>query len=147
MTMAVIVMVPICTMLRIERRLDRGELRAETTQHILQHMVTANAQLAADHLHIGVAIADVPGEPGEIMRARRRDLDQRFGLAGNPHDCSILQHEPVAVPQRGGMRQVEQECGATLARQRDPPAMALIGVEDDTVDNQSVVNRDGAANR
>ena len=140
-------MVPIGTMLRIERRFDRGELRAETAQHVLQHMVTANAQLAADNLHVGVAIADVPGEPGEIMRARRRDLDQRLGLAGNPHDCAVLEHEPVAVPQRGRMRQVEQECGAALARQRDPPAMALIGVEHDMVDNQSVVDRDGAANR
>src|SRR5215813_7838888 len=63
--MVVVVCVPISTMLRVERRLDRGEPRAEAAQHLFQHAVAPDAQPIAHHLHLGVAIADVPGEAGE----------------------------------------------------------------------------------
>src|SRR5262249_36982769 len=84
--MVVVVCVPISTMLRVERRLDRCEPRAEAAQHVFQHTVAPDAQRVAYHLHLGVAVADVPGEPRELLRACGRDLEQRLRLAGHPHD-------------------------------------------------------------
>src|SRR6516225_11041906 len=76
--MVVVVCVSISAMLRVERRLDRGEPRAEAAQHVFQHAIAPDAQRVAHHLHLGVAIADVPGESGELLRACGRDLEQRL---------------------------------------------------------------------
>ena len=70
---------------------------------------------------------------------RRGDLDQRLALAGDTHDGAILEHEAVAVTQRGRVRQIEQECRAALAGQRNPAAMALVGIEHDAVDRRRAV--------
>src|SRR5262245_51343914 len=65
--MVVVVCVPISTMFRVEWRLDRGEPRAQAAQHLFQHAVAPDAQPVAYHLHLGVAIADVPGEARELV--------------------------------------------------------------------------------
>ncbi len=64
----------------------------------------------------------------------RGDLDQRLGLAGDPHDRAVLEHEAVAVAQRDGVRQIEQKGGAAFARQHDAAAMALVGIEHHAID-------------
>src|SRR5215831_18897681 len=132
--MIVVVCVPISTMLRVERRLDRSEPRAEAAQHLFQHAIAPDAQPVAHHLHLGVAIADVPGEAGELVRACGRDLEQRLRLAGHAHDGAVLEHKAVAVFQRGRLRQIEQKRRAALPCQRDPAAMALVRIEHDAVD-------------
>ena len=83
-----VVMVLVCigAGLRFEYRFDRIELRAEAAQHLFQHVVAPDAQPIADHLNIGVAISDLPGEPGELLRAIRRDLNKRLALSGDAHD-------------------------------------------------------------
>src|SRR5205085_7614424 len=102
--------------LRIERRLDRHELRAEPAQHILKHMIAANAQRLTDHLYVRVPVAKVPREPREAMGTIRRDLDEGLSLAADPHDRAIVEDKPVAVAQRRRARQVEQEAGSLFAR-------------------------------
>src|SRR5262245_8612856 len=81
--MVVVVCVPISTMFRVEWRLDRGEPRAQAAQHLFQHAVAPDAQPVAYHLHLSVAIADVPGEARELVRACGRDLEERLRLAGH----------------------------------------------------------------
>src|SRR5262249_17212447 len=66
--MVVVVCMSISTMLRVERRLDRGEPRAEAAQHVFQHPIAPDAQRVAHHLHLGVTVADVPGKAGELLR-------------------------------------------------------------------------------
>jgi hypothetical protein len=133
------VLVPIGARLRLEWRLDRAELRAETAQHVFQHAIAADAQSLAGDLNIDVAIADVPGKPGELLRARRRDLDQSLALAGNPHDRAILEHETVPVAQHGRVRQIKQELHAAFTCEHNAAAMPLAGIEHDAIDDAGVV--------
>src|SRR5260370_42414177 len=95
---AVPVLLPVGARLRLERRLDRGEMRAETAQHVFQHAITADAHSLAHDLHAGVAIADVPGEPGALFRGPRHDLDPRLALACDTADLPILQPRAAHVP-------------------------------------------------
>src|SRR5437870_684839 len=134
MIVIVLLAVLIRAMLRIERRLDRSEPRAEAAQHLFQHVIAPDAQPVAHHLHLGVAITDVPGEPRELVWACRRDFDERLDLAGHADDCSVLEHETVAVFERSRMRQIEQKRRAALSPQRDPAAMPLGSIEHDAVD-------------
>ena len=69
MTVAVM-MVLVGAVLRIERRFDWRKPRAEPAQHVLDHMIAADAQPVADDLHVDVAVADVPGEPRQLVACR-----------------------------------------------------------------------------
>src|SRR5215469_11819202 len=84
-----VVVVDIGPRLGIEWRFDNGERCAKTAQHILQHMIAADAKLFAHDLHVHMAVADMPGEPGERVRIRGRNLDQRLWFAANAHDTAI----------------------------------------------------------
>ena len=97
-------------------------------------MIAADAQLVADDLHVGVAVAEVPGEPGEVMRGGGGDLDQRLGAADHAHDAAVVEQETITVVQDGRVRQVEQERRAALARQRDATAVPLVEIEHNLVD-------------
>ncbi len=139
--------VRIGALLGIERRLDRRKRGTQPAQHLLEHVVATDAQPVAHHLHVGVAVADVPGEPRQRVEAGRRDLHQRLRLALDLDDGAIVKHEAVAIPQRRRMREIQQKRGAALAGEHDPPTMTLIGVEHDAVDHCAFVERTGPMHR
>ena len=72
---------PIRAALGLERGLDGVELRTKLCQHLFKHVITANAQVVADHLHRRMAIAQMPGEPREVVCRTCRNLDQRLSAA------------------------------------------------------------------
>jgi hypothetical protein len=147
MMMAVCVaLVIVGAMLRIERRFKRRQPRAEPAQHVFDHMIAPDAQPVADDLNVNVPIADVPGEPRQLVRVRRRNLDQRFGPADNPHDPAIVEHDAIAIAQSGGLRQIKQKPRATLAAQDNAAAMALIGIKRDGIDGGRGVPMAGGSN-
>jgi hypothetical protein len=118
---------------RIERRFDGVERGAEPAQHILQHVIAPDAQPVADDLHIGVAVAEMPGEAHGVERAGRRDFDELLGLARHQHDRAIVQQLSVAIAQGHGLSEIAQEFGALLALKHDTPTVAVAGVEHDVV--------------
>jgi hypothetical protein len=138
MTMAVRVLT-VRALLRIERRFHRRKAGAEPAQHVLDHVVAAHAQPIADDLNVDVAIADVPGEPRQLVSIGRGDLDKRLRPPGNAHDRAVIEDEAVAVAQRRRLRQVEEEGRAALAGQDDAAAMALLRIERDAIDRARVV--------
>src|SRR5262245_19321508 len=133
MIVVALVSMRVGALLRLERRLERREPRAEATQHLLEHMIATDAELVTHHLHVGMAVADMPSEPCQLVRARRGDLDQRLRLAGDAHQRAILEHETIAVLQRGRMRKVQEKNYASLSGQRDPATMALVGIKHDAI--------------
>ena len=143
MTVSVIVlmavcMLTVCAVLRIERRFHRRKPRAEPAQHVLDHMIAADAQPIADDLHVDVAVADVPGEPRQFVAVGGRDFDQRLRPADDPHNAAVVEHETIAVTQGGRLRQVEQKGRAPLAGQDDAAAMPLMRVEQDLIDGAAM---------
>ena len=137
MTVAVVMLVSAA--FGIKRRFHRFKPRAKAAQHIFDHMIAPDAQPLADDLNIDVTIADVPGEARETVGVAGGDFDQRLRAADHANDSAIVEHEAVAVPQRGGLRQIEQKFGAALAVQHHPPAMALMRVERDRVDGACLI--------
>src|SRR5262249_16616055 len=97
MAVVVGVSMPVGSMLRIERRLDRSHTRPETPQHLFQHVIAADAQSLADHLQLGVAVADMPGEPRKLVQALRRGLAEGRPPARDPKE-SAGPEPPTAAP-------------------------------------------------
>ena len=62
---------------------------------------------------------------------RARDLEQRFGLSGHQHDRAVVEHDAVAVAQRHGLVEIEQELRAasplsTMRRRCRSPASSTM---------------------
>ena len=120
---------PVGTRFRVERRVHRRKPRAEATQHVLDHMVAANAQPIADDLHVDMPVADMPGEPRQLVTVGRGDFDQRLEPADDAHNTAVVEHKPVAVAQSGRLWQVEQKGRAALAFQDNAAAMPVVRIE------------------
>src|SRR5262245_53771724 len=93
--------------LRIEWSFHAHGPRAEPAQHFLKHMIVADTQARTEDLHVGMTVAEVPGEAREVPLALGDDFEQRLGLANYTHDRAILEHEAVAVVQRRGPHEIE----------------------------------------
>jgi hypothetical protein len=119
--------------LRLEGGFDRHKRSPKPAQHLFQHGIAADAQPVAADLHIGMAIANVPGETRKLWRARGADLDQRLALAGNPNDRAVFKQKAIAIAQRSCVRKIEQEGSAALAGEDNAAAVALVGIEHDTI--------------
>jgi hypothetical protein len=130
----------------IEHRFNRRQPRAEPAQHLLDDVIAPDAQPFADDLDVDVTIADVPSKPGQVVAIDGGDFNERLGLPDDPHDCAVLEHQPVAIAQRGRLRKVEQEFRAALAAQHDAAAMAVMRVECDRVDGLRLVPMAGSFN-
>ena len=140
MRMTMIMRMPVRgTRLRIEGGGERAHRRAEAAQHLLQHVIAADADAIADDLHVGVAIAEMPGEPHEVARRGRRDLDQLFRLTADAHNGAVFEHQPVAVTQRHRLLEIDQDFRAFFGREHDAAPLTIVGVEDDVVDGSGVV--------
>ena len=133
--------------LGLERGLYSGKMRAEPAQHLFQHAILPDAQPLAHDLNTGVAVSDMPCEPGKLLRTSRRDFDQGLALAGNQDDGAVVEHEAVAVVQHGRVRKIEQDLCAPLAAQDHAATMALIRIEHHPVDDARSINLIRAANR
>ena len=131
---------------RVKWRLDRRNVRAKPNRHGQQHMVAANAQPVADDLHVGVAVAEMPGQLHQRERCPRRDLDQRLGLPRHQHDPAIVEHDAVAIAQRYGLVKVQQEFCSAFTLQHNAAAMPVAGVEHDEVGRGGWTPEAGAAN-
>jgi len=132
--------------LGIERRVDDRDRGAKACRHLLQHVIAPHAQPFTDDLHIGVTVAEMPGKLHQRERRPDGHFSQGFGLAGNQHDPTIVEHDAIAVAQSHGFVEVQQELCATLAFQHNAAAMPIARVEHDKVGRVGCIPEAGAAN-
>ena len=106
---------------------------AKPAQHVLQHVVAADAEFVVHDLYIRVAVAEMPGKPHRIDRTAGRNLDQFLRRTRNQHDRPIVERQPVAVAQSHRPGEIDHELGALFRGQDDPPALAVARLEHDAV--------------
>lgn len=118
---------------RIERRLDLDHARTEPFDHRLDDMIAADAQALAHDLRRQVAVAQMPGEPHQMMRIVGADLQQRLRCCNDLDQATIFEHERIATAQGDGVLEVEQKCEPARAGHRHPPPMAVVEIEHDGI--------------
>lgn len=133
MAVLMIIGVPVRAAFGLEHRADRFERGAEAAQHVLQDMIAADAQGVPDDLHLGVPIAGMPSEPRQRGRIGCGYFDQRLRLPVDTDDRSIIEDEAVTGVEVCGFREIKNEARVFFAGEHDPPAMALIGIERDSI--------------
>ncbi len=114
----VVMMVPTGVSARfgIKRRLDRIDVAAKTLDHFLHHMVGPDANAVAEQLHRQVPVAEMPGNAHQFALIVRVDLEQRLRLRAHADHPAIVEHQPIAMPQPRGLRQIQQDLAARLGR-------------------------------
>ncbi len=75
-------------------------------------------------------VAEMPGDPHEMMRIGAANLDQRFGRGDHLNQPSVVQDQRIAAAQRHGFLQIEQEFQSARAGHRHPPPMPVVEAED-----------------
>jgi hypothetical protein len=103
--------------LRLERRLDDGDLRAGTGQPLLDGSIAFQPQLALEDLHRHVAVAEVPSESRQRREVGGPHLDQRLGLGHHLHQAAVVQHQRIIGAKPHRFWEVEFDAGAFDAEQ------------------------------
>lgn len=114
---------------RIERRGNGGQLAAEAGDHVLDHMIAADAQDAAHELGRQVAVAQMPGNLDQMGHVVCRNFHEVFVRAQNLDDPAIFQLQAVAMMQMHGMRLIEQEIQTLVSGHGCPPPVPVLPVE------------------
>ena len=117
----------------IERRLDLDDARAEPLHHCLDHVIAADAQPLWHELRRQMTVAEMPGNPDQVMRIASLDLEQRLGRGNHLDQPAVLQHQRIAAAERDGILEVKQEFQSARARHRHAAAMAVVEIEHDSV--------------
>jgi hypothetical protein len=118
---------------RIERCLDLDNRRPEAARHILNDMITPDAQALLQEFGRQVTIAEMPGDARQRGGVGAADLREAFGSGDDFDDASVLQRQAVAGAQHHRLGQIEQEGEAAHAGHRDAAAITIFIVEDDRV--------------
>src|SRR6185437_10971000 len=109
--------------LGIERRLDLDDACAEPLHHRLDDVIPADAQSLRHELRRQMAVAEMPGDPDQVMRIAALDLEQRLGRRHHLDQPAVLEHQRVAAAQGDGVLEIKQELQPARARHCHPPAM------------------------
>jgi hypothetical protein len=117
----------------IERRFDLDHARAQSLDHRLDDMVAPDPQAARRDLRRQVAVAEMPGDPDQMLRIGTADLDQRLRRRDDLDQPAIVEHQRIAAAQHSGVFQIEQEFEPARARHHHPPAMTVVEIEHDCI--------------
>jgi hypothetical protein len=123
----------ICTALRIERRFDRNEARTESANHVLDHMIAADAQPLPDDLRRQMPVAEMPRDPHQMQRIGAANFDQWLRRTDYLDQSAVFQHERIAAAQRDCLFQIEEEFEPARSGHRHASPMPVVEAEHDRI--------------
>ena len=118
---------------RIERRFDLDDARAQPLDHGLDHVIAPDAQTPRRDLRRQMAIAEMPGDPNQMLRVPASDFDQRLRRCHDLNQPAIVKHQRVAAAQRHRVFEVEQEFKPAGAGHCHPPPVTVVEIEHDGI--------------
>ena len=125
--------------LRLERRLDGRDLRAEALQQRLDRRIALEPELALHDLHRHVTVAEMPGEPRQRRQVGRARLDQRLGLGHHLDQPAVVEHQRVVGAKPHRLGEIELDAGALDAEQEALLRLALRVRQDQRVGDRRVL--------
>ena len=96
-------------------------------------MIAPDAQRLGHDLGRQMSIAEMPGDPDQMMRISALDLDQRLGSGDHLDQPAILQHQRIAAAQRDRVLEIEQEGQSARSGHGHAPAVTLVEIEHDGI--------------
>jgi hypothetical protein len=127
----------------LEWRFERDDAGAELFGELGKNVIAPDAQGVAEHLDRYMAVAEMPGDAGEMLRIGAADFEQRFRRSDDFDEAAVLQHQRIAAmePRRRG--QIEDEGEPVGTGQRYPPTMPVAVIEHDAIGGGAGPRRSG----
>ena len=117
----------------IERRLDLDHARSQSLHHCLDDMVASDAQAFTDDLRRQMPVAEVPGDPDQMMRIAAANFEERLRCRHHLDQPVIVEHQGVAATQRDRVFEIKQELKSPRAGHRHPPPVPVVEIEHDGI--------------
>jgi hypothetical protein len=117
----------------VERRLDLDHARAKTLDHRLDDMIAPDPQPLGHDLGRQMPVAEMPGDPDQMMRVGAPDLEQRLRRRDHFDQPAIVEHQRVAAAQRDRVFEIEQKLEPARAGHRHPPPVPIVEIEHDGI--------------
>jgi hypothetical protein len=96
-------------------------------------MIAPDAQALGQNLRRQVAVAEMPGNPDQMVRVIAADLGQRLRRRNDLDQPVIVEHQRVAPLKRDRVFQIEQKRKAPRAGHRHAPPVAVVEIEHDGI--------------
>ena len=117
----------------IERRLDLDDAGPEPFHHRLDDVIAPDPQAFRHDLGRQMAVAEMPGDPNQVLRILSTNFEQRFRRRHDFDQPVIVEHQRVAAAQRHRVFQIEQELQSPRAGHRHPAPMTVVEIEHDGI--------------
>ena len=117
----------------VERRFDLDYTCTQPLYHRLDDVITPDPQSLADDLGRQMAVAEMPGDPNQMIWVGAADLDQQFRRRDHFDQPVIVEHQCIATAQRNGVFEIKQEFQPPRARHRHPPPVTIVEIKHDGI--------------
>jgi len=119
--------------LGVEWRFDLDDPRSVPLHHRLNDVVAADAKAPFRYLRRQMAIAEVPGDPQQVLRILATNLRQRLWRCNDLDQSAVVEHQRVTAAQRHRIFQIEQKFKSACTRHHHPPPVAIVEFEHDSI--------------
>jgi len=128
-TIVMVAVVAISATLGLERSLDVREVRAKTTEHMLDHVVRPNTENLIANFSRQMPISEVPGQPHKLVGIFVPNFDNMLGSRLNHQPSPIFELQTIPIRHRNCFRKIEKNNFAFVSSQAKAAAMARIKIE------------------
>jgi hypothetical protein len=115
----------------LEGGLHLYKIRFEVMEHILDHMVGANAKNLVSNLSRQMPISQMPGKAHKLIGIFMPDFDNKLSSGLNLQQPPIVKLQAISIGHRNRFRKVEKDIFALIGSQANAAAMARVEIESD----------------
>jgi hypothetical protein len=119
----------ICAAFGLEGDPYLHEIRSETAEHILDHMVGANTKDVVPNFRRQMPVSQMPSKPRELMRIFVSDFDDGLRSGVDLQPPSVVQLQAISIRHCDGLWQVEKDIFPLIRSKANAAAMARVKIE------------------
>ena len=113
----------------LEGGLHLYKIRFEVMEHILDHMVGANAKNLVSNLSRQMPISQMPGKAHKLIGIFMPDFDNKLSSGLNLQQPPIFKLQAISIGHRNRFRKVEKDIFALIRSQANAAAMARVEIK------------------
>jgi hypothetical protein len=125
----VMIMTAVSSAFGLKTGLDLCEIRSETTEHMLDHMVRPNAKNVASHFSRQMTISEMPCNAYEPPRIAVLDFHQGFRGGSNLKPPAVIELKAIAMLHGDGLGEIEKHFLALVCPQQNAAAVPRMEIE------------------
>jgi hypothetical protein len=113
----------------LEGRLQSYQISAESTEHVLDHMVGPNAENLVSNFSRQMPISQMPGKPGKLVGIFVPDFHNELWSGVNFYPSAIFKLQSISIGHRYRFLEIENDILTLVTNQPDAAAMARVKIE------------------